>query len=156
MGQGFGFVSQQAGTERKRGRTPTLCLLIATSIVVSSWASLLRCGKSPCISKALQQMAAIDYSLPPAAGEDLITAANKVLRQKDPFKKAEYTDAAARLWREGRLQAVDPNLPLRPPPDRPARDDEKVCCCGDICVSYAAMQGVQPGRCDSDARRRLV
>lgn len=63
---------------------------------------------------------------PPRAGEDIIDAALRVLRQPDPHKKAEYTNIACQLWRSGQLTCAQPGAQRRAVPDRPARDDEKV------------------------------
>lgn len=78
--------------------------------------------------------ATVDPTQPPCEGDDAIACALKVLLQKDPHAKAEYTKKAAALWRAGRIPAVDPRLGRRAAPERPARDDEKVRCAR--CSSY--------------------
>ncbi|GAB4816722.1 hypothetical protein N2152v2_003768 [Parachlorella kessleri] len=58
-------------------------------------------------------------------GDDIITVALKVLTQPDPHSKAEFTNLAAELWRQGLIREPGAGA-VRLPPDRPARDDTKV------------------------------
>jgi hypothetical protein len=65
---------------------------------------------------------------PPKDGESIIQAALSVLLAPTATLKAEHTDIAVNLWREGRLRLPEESDAdaAQKVPDRPAREDSRV------------------------------
>ncbi|EFJ42866.1 hypothetical protein VOLCADRAFT_107055 [Volvox carteri f. nagariensis] len=67
---------------------------------------------------------------PPSSEDSLVECALKVLECPNPWRKAEYTSAIVKMWREGVIKLIRPAewQHLRAP-DRPARSDDTVRVC---------------------------
>lgn len=96
--------------------------------------------------------------LEPREGEDIISAALKVLHTADPHLKAARTDRIVALWQAGRIGLPQPGVRRPPPPDRPARETTKVCFAGpglrwrsNECAVWAGWVGGSHGLLDSQA-----
>lgn len=68
----------------------------------------------------------MEGTLDPVAGDDIVTAALKVLHTADPHEKARRTNAIVEMWEDGRIGLPQAGAPHPPPPDRPARESTKV------------------------------
>jgi uncharacterized ferritin-like protein (DUF455 family) len=67
-------------------------------------------------------------SPPPEAGDDVVLAALKILRQPDPVLKAEYAEKMAALWAAGSLAEAG-RVHHGAAPSRPARPDASISLC---------------------------
>ncbi|KAI7840680.1 hypothetical protein COHA_005602 [Chlorella ohadii] len=64
--------------------------------------------------------------LEPVQGDDIVTAALKVLCTADPHEKARRTNAIVDMWQAGRIGLPVAGAAHPAPPDRPARESTKV------------------------------